>query len=220
MARLLKIREKRISDWKTCLKDFEVFKLAQGVCETTLKDYRWHLGRFFNEFPDVWGDNEELRWAVIKYFANGNNLAPATHNIRRKYLKAFFSWAVKEGIIQTNPVEGISLRREEPRVRQIDEDKLKRLLAIPDKTTYSGLGDYVLLCLTIDTGIRPKEALGLVPNDFNLRGMEVHVPAKIAKTRISRTLPLSALQTELPPNDPHASASLLPLAQRKRRNPR
>lgn len=29
MARLLKICEKRISDWKACLRDFEVFKLAQ-----------------------------------------------------------------------------------------------------------------------------------------------------------------------------------------------
>lgn len=169
--------------------------MAQGVSPRTIKDYEWHIGRFFNKFP-VWGDYKKIRKAVISYFAEGNSLAPASHNIRRKYLKCFFAWVVKEGIIPTNPLEDIPLRREEPRVREIDELKLHSLFEACDTTTYSGLRDYVLLCLTIDTGIRPKEALLLKPDDFNLRSMEVRIPAIIAKTRVSRTLPLSPLTVD------------------------
>lgn len=138
----------------------------------------------------------KLKKAIISYFAEGNSLAPASHNIRRKYLKCFFSWVVKEGILPANPLIDIPLRREEPRVREIDESKLHSIFDVCDLTIYSGLRDYVLLCLTIDTGVRPKEALSLLPDDFNLRSMEVRVPAIIAKTRVSRTLPLSPLTVD------------------------
>ena len=94
----------------------------------------------------------KLKKAVISYFAEGNSLAPASHNIRRKYLKCFFSWVVKEGILPSNPLMDIPLRREEPRARDIDESKLHSLVSACDITTYSRLRDYVLLCLTIEIG--------------------------------------------------------------------
>ncbi|WP_052090540.1 hypothetical protein [Desulfosporosinus sp. HMP52] len=112
-----------------CIKDFTLFKLAQGVSERTIKDYDWHLGHFFKEFPEGWVDYAIVKKAVIRYFANGNHLAPVTHNIRRKYLKCFFTWTVQEGILSANPVDGIPQHREEPRVREIDEIKLKELIA-------------------------------------------------------------------------------------------
>lgn len=196
MARLRRIDEKIFLTPVECIKNFTLFKLAQGVSERTIKDYEWHLGHFFKEFPKAWGDYAIVKKAVIRYFASGNGLAPATHNMRRKYLKCFFSWAVQEGILVSNPVDGIPQRREEPRIREIDEAKLKALLAIFDRKTYSGLRDYALLCLTIDTGIRPKEALSLLPEHFNQRGMEIHIPGTISKTRVSRTLPLLPLTVD------------------------
>jgi site-specific recombinase XerD len=196
VARLLKIDRRKVSTWEECLKDFETFKLAQGLSEKTIKDYQYHINRFFKEFPLAWNDYETLSKSIIKFFANGNHYAPATHNIRRKYLKSFFSWTVQEGIFPSNPIDCIKQRREEPRVRDLDEEKLRELLSTPDKTTFSGFRDYVLMCLSIDTGIRPKEALSLLPKHFNLLSREVHVPAIIAKTRVSRTLPITPLTVD------------------------
>lgn len=196
MARLLRIDQKQFGSWDECLEDFKVFKLAQGLSEKTIKDYVYHVTRFFTEFPSAWGDHNTLKKCVLKYFANGNHYAPATHNIQRKYLKAFFAWTVQEGIFPANPVEGIKQRREEPRVRDLDESKLQALLAAPDRKMFSGLRDYVLICLSIDTGIRPKEALALSPQNFNLASREVHIPAIVAKTRVSRTLPISPLTVD------------------------
>ena len=48
-----------------------------------------------------------------------------------------------------------------------------------------------LICLSIDTAIRPSEALALTVDDVNLKEMTVLVRASIAKTRKSRTLPFS-----------------------------
>lgn len=196
MARLRRIDGKKVITREECVRNFTLFKLAQGISERTIKDYEWHLEHFFKEFPEAWGDYALVREGIIHYFANGNRLAPATHNIRRKYLKCFFSWTVQEGILPSNPLEGIPQRREEPRVREIDEAKLKALLALFDRRTYSGLRDYALLCLTIDTGVRPKEALSLLAEHFNQRGMEIRIPGSIAKTRISRTLPLLPLTVD------------------------
>lgn len=191
MGRLLKVKENGYQSWEDCLRDFLLFKSAQGFSDRTLVDYEWHVTKFFKNYPKIWGDINKIKKAVMMYFAKGRDLAPATHNMRRKYLKAFFAWTVQEGILILNPIEGISIRREEPRVRDMDNDKLQRLLSAPDQTTYSGLRDYALLCLSLDTGIRPKEALSLLPDNVNLRSMEVTIPSPVAKTRVSRILPVT-----------------------------
>ena len=120
-----------------------------------------------------------------------DDIAPATFNIRRKYLKAFFSWLVDEGAYTGNPVEGIRARKAEPRIVQHSAETLANLLKLPDKSTYCGRRDYALICLSIDTAIRPSEALALTVDDVNLKEMTVLVRASIAKTRKSRTLPFS-----------------------------
>ena len=124
-------------------------------------------------------------------FLGQDNIAPATFNIRLRYLKSFFSWLVNEGAYTRNPLEGIKTRKAEPRIVQHSAEILTKLLKLPDKTTYCGKRDYALLCLSIDTAIRPSEALALTVDDVNLKEMVVLVRASVSKTRKSRTLPFS-----------------------------
>lgn len=193
MARLLKVKKKRYQTWEEGVEGFILFKSAQGICDKTIKDYRYHLAKFFNQYPESWNDVDLLKESVFKFFAQTRNSAPATHNIKRKYLKCFFSWIVKEGFLKSNPLDDIRIRHEEPRVRDLDNDKLRKLMGIFDKSTYCGLRDYAYLCLTLDTGIRPSEGLALMTDNVNLKSMEVFIPSFIAKTRVSRTLPISPL---------------------------
>jgi hypothetical protein len=51
--------------------------------------------------------------------------------------------------------------------------------------------DGALLLLTLDTGIRPSEVLSLRPADVDLATRTLTVGAEVAKTRRTRTLPLS-----------------------------
>jgi len=174
------------------LEAFVFFKKANGISDRTIKDYRYHVGQFFSEYPQAWSpqDVNKTRMAVLSFLGQ-DNIAPATFNIRLRYLKSFFSWLLNEGAYTGNPLEGIRTRKAEPRIVQHSAEILTKLLKLPDKTTYCGKRDYALLCLSIDTAIRPSEALALTLDDVNLKEMVVLVRASVSKTRKSRTLPFS-----------------------------
>ena len=111
----------------------------------------------------------------------GQQIKPATYNMRLIYLRSFFGWCQKEAIMAENPFSEVKKRRDEGRVVNIDCDTLKRLLSAPDAKTFAGMRDYALLLLTLDSGIRPKEAFSLLPDDMNLRSLEVYVRSDVAR---------------------------------------
>lgn len=191
MKKLTKIVTRFSQHWEEALKLFLKLKEAQGKAPRTLKDYQYHVSLFFSQYPSAWGDFETLRQAILDYFAASAKLAADTYNTRRKCLKAFFRWCVEEGILHSDPMEGIKARKTEGRIRDIPEEILQKLLQLPDRSTYTGLRDYALLLLSLDTGIRPSEALALMPEDINLSSFEVHIRPEVSKTGKPRTLPIS-----------------------------
>jgi len=187
MAKVLRI-DKRLPDtWQAALSDFLTWKQAQGAAPRTLHDYQDHIRQFFTRFPDAY-DPQLVRQRVLAYMAE--DVAPATFNLRREYLKAFFSWCVREGIFPENPLAGIPKRKDPGKVRHLPEDVLRELLRLPDRSTFSGLRDYALILLSLATGIRPGEALALLVEDVDLRGLTVMVRRAVAKTRVERVLPI------------------------------
>ncbi|HII67125.1 MAG TPA: hypothetical protein HA302_03765 [Thermococcaceae archaeon] len=102
------------------------------------------------------------------------DIKPATFNLRRVYLKAFFDFLVRENIIEKNPID-FKKRKDEGRARAIPIEILKELLSAPDKKSYAGFRDYCLILFMLDTGIRPGEALKLKKEDFNLASFEVTI---------------------------------------------
>jgi integrase len=177
--------------WKKHFKMFLLYKKAQGLAERTLKDYEYNIGLFFEAYPRALKDDETLEMAVLEYFAGIGHLAPSTFNSRRKNINAFFGWLKDEKkVIQDNPIRHIKRRKEDKLPRASDEDTLVKLLQAPDKTTFAGLRDYTLIILTLDTGIRPGEAFGLLKKDFDLDAGQVEIPADVSKTRTRRILPI------------------------------
>lgn len=87
-------------------------------------------------------------------------------------------------------------RKDEGRIVNLDAKVLSKLLATPDQKTFAGLRDYALIMLTLDTGIRPNEAFQLEVDDINWRALEVYVRSDVAKTKISRTLPISPVTAQ------------------------
>lgn len=78
----------------------------------------------------------------------------------------------------------------------IDEEMLARLITLPNRETFAGLMDYALFLMFLDCGIRTKEAFGLMEDDFHPRAYEIRIDAAKAKTRVSRTLPLSPITVD------------------------
>lgn len=191
MAKLLKMIPETNHDWETAFEEFLFFKKAEGVSSRTLEDYRYRVERFFSNYPDAFSDYRKLRLSVTKHFASLSDKAPATYNLPLAYLRCFFSWCVREGILPANPTEGFKKKKDLGKARDVGTETLKKLLDLPLRDTYTGLRDHALILLQIDTGIRPGEALQLLPEHINLRSMEVNIPSGAAKTRVARTVCIS-----------------------------
>lgn len=190
MAKVLRIDKALPETWEEALQQFLWWKQSQNVSERTIEDYRKHVTMFFKRYPEAYNANN-LKTAILEYMAQ--KVKPATFNLRLTYLKVFLDWCQREGIFPKNPLLGIKHRKTEGRVVSLDAETLTRLLALPDRESFSGLRDYTLILLTLDTGIRPSEAFSLLPSDINFRSLEVYVRSEVAKTRTSRTLPILPL---------------------------
>ena len=177
--------------WKDYLSEFITVKKVQGLRERTIEDYKKHINLFYKYYQGEIDDYHYLCKKVKEYFST-SDIAPATFNIRRAYLKSFFSYLVNVGVLPKNPID-FPKRKDEGKARNVSQDVLIELLKLPEKKTFAGLRDYCLILLTLDTGVRPQEALSLLPKDFNLPGLEVTIRKEIAKTKATRTVPISPL---------------------------
>lgn len=177
---------KLVKSWEDVLEEYVTFQRARGLRESTIKAQREIISLFFRRYPNAWQDPKP---AALAFMAE--NIAAATYNMRLVYLRAFFNFCIEEGYMTDNPLKGLKRRKAAGRVVNLDVDTLKRLLELPDRTTFAGLRDYALILLQLDTGIRPKEAFGLMLDDINLRAKEIYVRADVSKTKIHRTLPIS-----------------------------
>lgn len=168
---------------------FLTYKKATGIAPRTYLDYERLLSLFFSRFPDALDFPRERTMGFLSAYEN-----PSSYNIYFAYLKTFWDWTIREGYFRGNrhPLDGLKKRKPRGRIVQLEEKEVHALLQQPDKSTYAGFRDYCLLCLSIDTGIRPGEALRLMPDDFSPVKGEVLIRAENAKTRTPRVLPLAS----------------------------
>jgi len=174
--------------WESALETFIFEKRAEGKSDRTVFDYDSHVKRFFKLYPQAY-EKENVRKCILDYL--GKKVSVSTFNLRLSNLKIFFGWCVNEGLFDENPTCKIKKRRNPGRIVDISEHDIVKLLDCPDLSTFTGLRDYSLMLLSIDTGIRPKEALTLLPEDIDISVLEIRVKSQNAKTRLARTLPIS-----------------------------
>ena len=144
--------------------------------------------------PDVnaadiedWRQRERARYA-----AEGRRSGEVALNRRLALLRALFNWAIRSGLTDHTPfkrggivVLTLNHKAERPRTRRLlvgEEDALLRH-AQPHLRG-------VIVAL-LDTGVRIGELLALRWADVRLDRDELTVPAAIAKSGLSRTVPIS-----------------------------
>jgi integrase len=112
---------------------------------------------------------------------------PVSRNRARSALSAFFGWAVMEGVLETNPVQGTAKASENgSRERVLAQDELRKLwLALPS----SHFGD-VLRLLAL-TGQRRDEIGKLQWSEVDLGRKLITLPPARTKNTRQHELPLS-----------------------------
>jgi site-specific recombinase XerD len=187
--KLTKIKQAVPSSLEEALERFLLWKKAQGLSEQTLEDYTNHVNLFLRRYPSSKESYVNLERDTYLHLGQ-ENIKPATYNNRLVYLRTFFNWCVDKEVLPDNPLSKFKKRKAEGRIVNIEEDTLRALIQLPNRTTYAGLRDYALFLTFLDCGIRPKEAFTLTENDFNKLACEIRIEAAKAKTRMSRTLHL------------------------------
>lgn len=110
---------------------------------------------------------------------------PQTINMRIRTLRRFFDFLVIEGYLAENPAARVdTLETEETLIISMTNEQVKRLLAVPDRKTFTGLREYTLMTLLLDTGLRLSEVSNLCIKDINFVENHIKVMGKGAKERI------------------------------------
>ena len=107
--------------------------------------------------------------------------APASVSRAIASMRAFFSYLEKEGVVESNPTEGLKAPRIEKKLPQImTMDEVIRLLNQPSGDTPKEIRDKAMLELLYATGMRVTELITLQVDDINLQMnyVDCHDPHK------------------------------------------
>lgn len=119
-------------------------------------------------------------------------LSISTINSNLKHLKSMFNFWVSEGYLESNPFKKVR-QISEPidTVESITMEQVAKLLKQPDRRTFAGFRDYVLITLLVDTGLRISEAINLKFSDIDFKSNTIQIRPEIAKSRRVRYVPFS-----------------------------
>lgn len=125
---------------------------------------------------------------------NGEKWAATTYNRRLTYLTSFFSWLVRLGIVQQNPVQDVCRRRDKRKKKNarrnpLEEQEIITLLSAIENDIYSHpyvtvkySYYYPFLAFMFYTGVRNAEAIGLRVKHIDLLNKQVQISEAFART--------------------------------------
>ena len=145
-----------------------------------------------------------LQAIEIKYYlnsiykrpsSNSPALSARTVNAIRNTWRTCMAWAVAQGLIAHNPLDGVRLLREEPKeIKALSREELNRLLSVAQAGDYypfeeSDFGYYtqfeihVAVTLAARTGMRRGEVFGLQWENVDLEKNLIHVSKNLLANR-------------------------------------
>ena len=135
----------------------------------------------------------------LKFGTKGRAPAPKTMARRVTFLKNFFSWLAREGVIREDPSASLVLERPLPPLPQLlFEDEVQRLLEAAAADSRS----HCLVYLVLNAGLKKEEIMGLKLDQIDLSDPQaptitVHFPASTGKQHRERRLMLPAKFTSI-----------------------
>ena len=184
------------------------FKLScQTECKSpkTVEWYTGFLDRFHNflERNNCPTDVSYLNRSHIRDFIRylqvearvphtGTPLSPATIQGYIRTLKAFFSWAIREEYLRSNPMAVISMPKSPTKIiRTFTDEQMAKLTDVCLRSNGNGHRNLTILLLFLDSGLRVSELVGIELDDVNLS--EGHIIIRQGKGRKERIVPVGSI---------------------------
>lgn len=173
---------------RAALKDFEFHVRAKNLSPKTISVYGERLSYFYRFLRKRRIPFESVSKNTIQdyiLFQKDRGLKDISINGQLKVLKLFFNYLCEEGIVTSNPTEKIRSLKTASHIKPIiSENDIQRLLAVPDKRTFTGLRNFCMLLVFYDTLIRLGELTNIKLKDIDLEGGTIRIFGKGRKERI------------------------------------
>jgi len=142
---------------------------------------------------DIGDLNAELIGDFLNHLERDRNNSARTRNARLAAIRSFFRYAAlrhpEHASLIARVLEIPTKRGERKEVRHLEEAEVDALLGAPDRGTWTGRRDHVLLDVAVQTGLRVSELTGLRVGDVEF-GTGAHVRCR-GKGRKERCTPLA-----------------------------
>ncbi|THF74400.1 tyrosine-type recombinase/integrase [Cohnella fermenti] len=131
-----------------------------------------------------------IRRHFVTYMVETKGYALNTINNRIHTLKRFFSFLQREGWIAKNPTALLKKRiGQQTPIFSLNEEQVLQMLAQPDQQKFTGVRDYTMLILMLDTGLRLGEIVGLKLGQVEIKSC--FLTGVLGKSRRPRDVPFS-----------------------------
>ena len=180
---------------KDYIQEFETYLLLEkGLSENTTINYIRDLQQFFTYMKKDIGEIEEQD--IIHYLKYLNEHY-ATSSIVRKMvtLRQFFLYLKKNKMIEHNIMANIDMPKSQKHLPQtVSLESVTKVLHTIDQSSPAGKRDYLMLLMSVASGVRVSELIHLTTNDFNYKAKRIRVVGKGNKERL---VPLDAKTCDL-----------------------
>jgi site-specific recombinase XerD len=142
---------------------------------------------------DLDSDKKHVSLVAQKFASfsvRGTEVTSSTFNQRLSILSSFYEYAIKQEMLDHNPVKRIERAKiqQYANAQPIEETDVASALASIDRSTLAGARDYAILALLLQTGRRLSEVAHLTWQDVKIRAGKATVTfaAKGGKTMIDQ----------------------------------
>jgi site-specific recombinase XerD len=161
---------------------------AQAKAPRTVELYSQSV-RMFSEWLTEQGRpttvDQLTRSAVRAWLAElAGTREPGTLRLRAKGLQRFTRWAVVEGELDADPMEGVDVQAAPSKpVPVLSKEQIEALLGTCRGGTFYDRRDEAIVRVLLDTGVRVAELCGIGAEDVDLRQRTILVTGKGSKIR-------------------------------------
>lgn len=130
-------------------------------------------------------DLDHFKEQMLRYGPDGNSmLSPSTVKRKLTAVSKFFTFLVRQNIVQTNPAQFVERPSVPLEVKSepFTREELKTMLSLIDPSSESGALHMALLVLMSSTGLRVGEVTKLKVADYKRQGDEATIFAKAGKS--------------------------------------
>ncbi len=181
------------------VKDCELRNLRPHTIKYYMNEYKAFLNSLSEQGIDLsvlkpYNVTEEhIQENVILYMKNYKGNKIVSINTRLRALRSFFNFLYKHKHLPKNPMENIKLLKDRKHIiATFTKEQLKTLFRQPDLKTFTGVRDYTIMMIMLETGIRVNELAGLSLNDIRWEDGLICIRNAVIKTTKSTILPCAA----------------------------